>query len=267
MKLIDSKYIERGYKDECAWGYFSRYETAYIQARKVTLKECIDVEIEKHMLITGNEIPKVKRSERLNKNVFPDEQEIREDDSGSPIASMQLNDKGEIVSIWSYELPDEEKKVDDNNKERFEYQFFEVPYIHQKGLPIKNVITGEYGILETSKEDWDEFLKKVKNGLYVDFSDIVHTVYCLTEKGYWSHEHWNPMEMDVEMPPANDSDKKSRALVRAFHALSDYMSGNTQEHQVELVLRTTREYAEACKEMTESERKASEATCVEDILY
>lgn len=75
------------------------------------------------------------------------------------------------------------------------------------------------------------------------------------------------MEMDVEMPPDNDSDKKSGALVRAFHALSDYMSGNTQEHQVELVLRTTREYAEACKEMTEFERKASEATCVEDILY
>ena len=48
------------------------------------------------------------------------------------------------------------------------------------------------------------------------------------------------MEMDVEMPPDNDSDKKSGALVRAFHALSDYMSGNTQEHQVELVLRTTR---------------------------
>lgn len=27
-------YVVRGYKDECAWGYFSRYETAYIQARK-----------------------------------------------------------------------------------------------------------------------------------------------------------------------------------------------------------------------------------------
>lgn len=261
-------YVVKDYKDECIYGLFSKYDTALMQAKKVGNEENIDMMIEKHIVVTEDTIPVVRNTGRLNPNLFPNDEETFEEYNGMPAASMHLNKKGELMSLWSDELPEEEKKVDSYDKNRFEFKFFNVPYVHHKGLPVKNVVTGEYGILETSKENWDSFLERVKNGLYADYSDIVHTVYCLTERGYWSHDHWNPMEIEVEMPSAtNSSDKKAWALVRALDAMSDYMSGYTQEPQIQIVLRTTREYAEVCKEMTELEKSASEATTVEDILF
>lgn len=261
-------YVVKDYRDEDIYGFFSKYDTALMQAKKVGNEDEIDMMIEKHIVVTGDIIPVVKNIGRLNPNLFSDVEETFEDYCGVPVASMHLNSKGDVMSLWSDELPEEEKKVDSYDIKRFEFQFFSVPYIHHKGLPVKNIITGEYGILETSKEEWDVFLERVKKGLYVDYSDIVHTVYCLTERGYWSHNHWNPMEMETEMPFTSDlTDKKAWALVRALDAMSDYMSGYTQESQVQIVLRTTREYAEACREMTEFEKKAIEAITVEDILF
>lgn len=263
-----SIYVIKDYKDECIYGLFTKFSTALMQVEKVGNKEEIDMMIEKHEVVIGDTIPIIKNIGILNPNLFPDSEETFEEYCGMPVASMHINSKGELMSLWSDELPEEEKKVNLYDIKRFEFQFFSVPYVHHKGLPVKNVVTGEYGILETSKEEWDIFLERVKNGLYVDFSDIVHTVYCLTEKGYWSHDHWNPLEMDVEMPSASSpSDKKKWALVRAMDAMSDYMSGYIQESQVQIVLRTTKEYAEVCKELTEFEKQAIEATTVEEILF
>ena len=261
-------YMVKDYKDACSYGLFSRFATALMQAKRIAKDDDADMLIEKYMVVTEDSIPVEKNVGRLNPNLFPDLKEEFEEYCGNPVASMHLNSKGELISLWSDELPEEDKKVDTYDTKRFEFQFFSVPYIHHKGLPVKNVVTGEYAILETSKEEWDGFLERVKNGLYVDYSDIVHTVYCLTEKGYWRHEHWNPLEMETEMPFSSDfTNKKAWAMVRALDAMSDYMSGYTQEAQVQIVLRTTREYAEACIEMTEFEKSAIEATTVEDILF
>ena len=147
----------------------------------------------------------------------------------------------------------------------FSFKFLELPYVYIKGLPVKNTLTGEYGILATDKEDWDKFLDKVRNGLNVDYVDLACTVYCLTETGYWSHEHWNLLEMEVEMPNGEWSCEKQVAFERAMEAFSDYMSGHTQEENEKLVVLTAREYALACNKINAN--IVSEDAKIKDILW
>lgn len=59
-------------------------------------------------------------------------------------------------------------------------------------------------------------LGRVNNGLYVDFSDTAITVYFLTEKGYWSHQHCNPIYLEVEMPEMDIENEKQCAFCRAI---------------------------------------------------
>lgn len=127
------------------------------------------------------------------------------------------------------------------------------------------VVTGEYSIMATDKKEWDEFLDRVRNGLNVDYIDVMHTVYCLTERGYWSHEHWNPLYIEVEMPDRDWFNEKQRAFERAMEAFSDYMSGYTQEENAKLVVRTAREYALVCNKMNSD--IVSEDANIDDILY
>ena len=48
--------------------------------------------------------------------------------------------------VFSDELREEEKKVDHKyNNERFEFCFLELPFVHIKGAPVKNVVTDKYG--------------------------------------------------------------------------------------------------------------------------
>ena len=180
-------YVVRNCESEDVCGIFLRYRTALMQAKMVALEKDTDTAVEKHLVVKGERIPFVRKSLMFNPNLFPGSSDTIEKYDGSPVARLYVNKKGEIDSFWSDELPGEEKKVSEFGKTRFEYAFINVPYIHHKGMPVRNIVTGEYGVLSTDKADWSLFLDKVKNGMYVDYSDVVHTVYCLTEKGYWFH--------------------------------------------------------------------------------
>ena len=48
--------------------------------------------------------------------------------------------------------------------------------------------------------------------------------YKLTESGIWSHEHINPLYLEVEFPTYIEDDSKRQALRYATEALGDYLS-------------------------------------------
>ena len=261
-------YVVFNCEDNISCGYFEKYKTAFIYAKNYINKEKTRCVIEKHKIINGNTIPKVKTSCRINPNLFTEKQDELVEYSGDAVACLYLDENANIINLWSNELDDKEnKKVDEFRRERFEYQFLALPYIHHEGLPVRYIPTGEYGIIATTADEWNCFLDRVNNGLYVDFSDSAITVYFLTEKGYWSHQHCNPIYLEVEMPKMDISNEKQYAFYRAMDAMSDYMDGHNNETQENLVLRTVREYADINEKTTLAENSAKNAKSISDILW
>lgn len=85
-------------------------------------------------------------------------------------AKAGFNCEGEAEYFYSRELPEEEKIVDTYRIERFESHFMKIPAPLQTGCPVRNVVTGTYGILAQSEEEWEKYLKWIEDReLYVDF--------------------------------------------------------------------------------------------------
>lgn len=79
------------------------------------------------------------------------------------------------------------------------------------------------------KEEWDNYLKHIEaENLYVDFFDMQVTVYELTEQGYWSHEHINPICLEAESLANISADKKMKVFRQAAEALGNYLKEKRQ---------------------------------------
>ena len=260
-------YAVLDYKDDCAYGYFGKYKTAFAYAQNYIKKEKARCVIEKHKIVSGDDIPLVKSGLRISPFFSDKKPEEQIEYSGKPIARLYLDENANVTSLWSNELDERETdKVDEFRRERFEYQFLALPYIFHEGYPVRYIPTGDYGIIETTKAEWDCFIDKVNNGLYVDFSDTAITVYFLTETGYWSHEHCNPIYLEVEAPEIDIKSKKQSAFCRAMEAMGDYMYGHKNVFQEKLVLETAQEYADICEELKYAEKRPKNPKHINDIL-
>ena len=176
---------------------------------------------------------------------------------------------GEIERFSSYELPEEEKIVDSYQVERFEYHFIKMPCPLQAGTPVKDIRNGSYYVLVEGETDWDRYLERIEEkNWYVDFSDIQMICYKLTESGIWSHEHINPLYLEVEFPTCIEDDPKRQALRYAMEALGDYLShkSNGKEFCPDLVLKYARKYAEVCRKKSLSENMLEEAKFARKML-
>lgn len=80
--------------------------------------------------------------------------------------------------------------------------------------------------------------------------------YGLTESGIWSHEHINPLYLEVEFPTYIEDDPKRQALRYAMEAMGDYLShkSNGKEFCPDLVLKYARKYAEVCRKKVHQKR-------------
>ncbi|RGI26136.1 hypothetical protein DXC15_13345 [Ruminococcus sp. OM08-13AT] len=188
---------------------------------------------------------------------------------GTAVASVTLNMSGEIEQFNSYELPEDEKIVDSYQVERFEYHFIKMPCPLQAGTTVKDIRNGSYYVLAGGEADWNRYLNRIEEkNWYVDFSDIQMICYKLTESGIWSHEHINPLYLEVEFPTYIEDDPKRQALRYATEALGDYLShkSNGKEFCLDLVLKYARKYAEVCREKSLSEKTLEEAKKPEDIM-
>lgn len=113
-------------------------------------------------------------------------------------------------------------------------------------------------------------MQKIEDrNLYVDFSDVQVVVYQLTESGYWSHEHMNPMFLELDFPPAKSNDEKWQVMRGAMEALGDYFryeTPNKANPNAAYVLQYAKEYAEVCRKKRNCDKGIDEARTVEDIF-
>ena len=88
------------------------------------------------------------------------------------------------------------------------------------------------------------------------------------QSGIWSHDHINPLYLEVEFPTYIEDDPKRQALRYAMEALGDYLSHKSKEKEFcpDLVLKYARKYAEVCREKSLSEKMLEEAKKPEDIM-
>lgn len=251
-----------------SYGFFIDYDRALKYAKKYMQSYELKCRISKQMIVATDADEIVCNPCRGNPNRGFETEEYCEYD-GAPVASVILNMSGEIERFCSYELPEEEKIVDSYQVERFEYHFIKMPCPLQAGTPVRDIRNGSYYILGEGEEDWNRYLERIeeKKG-YVDFSDIQMICYELTESGIWSHEHINPLYLEVEFPTYIEDDPKRQALRYATEALGDYLShkSNGKEFCPDLVLKYARKYAEVCREKSLSEKMLKEAKKPEDIM-
>lgn len=249
-------------------GFFIDYDRALKYAKKYMRTYELKCRISKQLIVATDADEIVSNSWRGNPNLSFETEEYCAYD-GTAVASVTLNMSGEIERFSSYELPEEEKIVDSYQVERFEYHFIKIPCTLQAGTAVKDIRNGSYYVLEEGEADWNRYLERIEEkNWYVDFSDIQMICYKLTESGIWSHEHINPLYLEVEFPTYIEDDPKRQALRYATEALGDYLShkSNGKEFCPDLVLKYARKYAEVCREKSLSEKTLEEAKKPEDIM-
>lgn len=249
-------------------GFFIDYDRALKYAKKYMRTYELKCRISKQLIVATDADEIVRNPWRGNLNLGFETEEYCAYD-GTAVASVILNMSGEIEWFTSYELPEEEKIVDSYQVERFEYHFIKMPCPLQAGTTVKDIRNGSYYVLAGGEADWNRYLNRIEEkNWYVDFSDIQMICYKLTESGIWSHEHINPLYLEVEFPTYIEDDPKRQALRYATEALGDYLShkSNGKEFCPDLVLKYARKYAEVCREKSLSEKTLEEAKKPEDIM-
>lgn len=165
----------------------------------------------------------------ISKQLIFSESDVRSEEEfsgydGLAVSQAIFSADGQMQTIWSNEMTEEEiNTVDDSDSERFEYQFIGIPFEGKLGTPVRDIISGEYGVLMNDKKSWEEYLQKiVDKKFHVDYSDVQVVVLSLMESGLWAHDHINPIYLEMESPNFDYKDEKSAAYAEAFKAFSEY---------------------------------------------
>lgn len=222
-------------EDQDGWegvSFFAAYNLAVDYARAYSQKYDTKCQISKQKIMKD-----------------PEEQMV------DPLASVLLDQQGEITNVWSQELPQEEERVDEYQPERFEQAFMEIPFAMETGTVVKNVISGEHGVLYKGKEKWLEYLERVR-GQLTDFSDVQVIVYSLEESGQWTHQHINPMYLEKADFSVDRHDRKKKAWKDAMYSLGKnlYKESRGEEMEEQEIRQKSGAYAEICWEEWREEK-------------
>ena len=266
----DFIYVVKKSKEGYDYGAFYIFDMAFEHAKKYAREDNVKMCIKKVQIVKGMELPQRKIRCGWNPNLFP-EKEIEEEDcdySDGEMGEITIPADGEIRYWWSSESTKEEyMMVDEFDKSRFESKFIKLPYVHEAGMLVKYVPTGEIGVLATGKDDWDNFMQRVDKGLYVDYSDNSHEMYSLSDKGYWIHDHICPFLLEEAFIPEEILEPKDKAMYDAMQALSSFWAGNRSKEQEMKALQTAKEYARVVHECSLKETGESEPTEIWHILH
>lgn len=242
----DNQYVYVVFTDNMADGYFKNYTDAYKYGIRMCEKyEGIDrFSIEKQLVYCEENKkmindPYISKRTREFDLVFPNlsEYEAREN------ASAYYNAIGDMLCFYSNEMSNEEnEKVDDSDRSRFEFQFFKIPSVIEAGTIAKVLNEDMYVVVDGCMSTWDEYMEKA-NPSYYDFSDIQNPVHELNDSGNWHHHHINPLYLEPCLPEV--SDEKSEIYVDALKKMSAYIRNMTPEND-KAALDASKHYAEIC---------------------
>lgn len=155
----------------------------------------------------------------------------------NPIVGCEYTVDGEITNIWSEEVP---MSIEIGDLLRFESKFFAFPNPFNRGDLVCVAGDSELGVVHTSQAEWSDFLERVRNGLYVDSSDICITVEFLHERGEIFHGHPNPLTLEkvVDWPDKQEWElmKYAGELLNGNGTLDYFLSlydKNRERHSAE----------------------------------
>lgn len=260
-------------EEEYCCGFFSEYEMAHQygieHARKYEEKT---FKIEKQFIIREGRDLMVRDAGRMNWNIIPSGKTIETIKyDGDPVSDISFSADGNIKNIWSNEMAEEaESLVDPYRTDRFEHQFFCIPFEGTIGWTVRDITNGTIGVLMQDTKGWQKYIDR---SLYRDYSDIQVEVVFLTPQGCWSHEHINPIYLELDHPLGESA--KSLAMGRAMEFLCEYLirfeKGVETKWYDEQALAAAREYRDLCfKEMIEEEKKKNgivdRAKTIEDLI-
>lgn len=233
--------------DRDACGFFADAEMAReygTKNAKQWKEKCFRVN--KQLILSNDNKNKVAKPWRSKHNLLKVPEYWESEYTGQEVSGIRYNNEGDILSIYSCEVSDEEQdKVDEQNKDRFEYQFFKIPFGMEAGTIVRMINNGEYAVLARGESEWNEYMNRVgKNVRFYDFSDIQTMVYVPRNDGNWSHEHVNPLFLEDEMPEVEEGYLNSEAYKEALCALGEYLKNPTMENNHK-ALNASRHYAEA----------------------
>ena len=94
-----------------------------------------------------------------------------------------------------------------------------------------------------------------KRQLYVDFSDVQVEIYFLSDYGRWTHNHINPLYLEIGVKPENVTDEREKAYVRAMEAFSEYWRYSITDAKTEdktaalekAAVQTEKAYRDVCR--------------------
>lgn len=282
-QFIDNSSSEYVYVIEdgtmCSCGFFAYYDVAYNFACRTAKEDELSYDICKQLILKEDNVvvPNVWKVSSYLGVYLDDFSEY----CGDPIARMRINETGEIIDLGSNELLKEKECVDYCHKDRFEFHFVKFPYGFPVGIYVKNIFTGEYGVVDTDYEIWENFLNRIESaGLYVDYIDSAVTVYFLGEDGVWRHDHINPLFLEIEFPPQIEGDEVRDTLRHATEAFVEYLGYSKYEHRyssehyeslkqsaADQALKFAREYAQACRNQDKFKIRVERAKKLEDIMW
>ena len=257
----DKNYVYVLFDDERrSCGFFSDYETARLYGIRYCKKyECGYFAVEKQLLYGKDTVSKV---------IHPWGSIFEESGyDGTENARASYNREGELRIFCSLEMsPEDNDKVDEMSRKRFEYRFFKIPFGMESGTVVKILDSGKYAVLDQGKEAWDEYMTQTDaDPEYYDFSDIQIIAFVLKEDGHWSHVHVNPLYLEPELPDVEAGDKKETAHRNALIALSSYLQNGTKTDN-ENAIKASRMYAEECACYKNWSRIVYEADDIEEML-
>ncbi len=261
-------------------GFFSTYHMAYEYGVEYSKNgEEDSFSIEKQLIITDQHDLTVRDGGRTNWNFVPEAKKIQmKKYDGDPVSQVYFTSDGKIKRIWSNEMSEEaEAVVDSYRSDRFEFQFFRIPFEGTIGWQVRDTRDGSVGVLMQDTDGWKEYMERIeKRGMYVDFSDIQVEVVFLTSQGLWSHEHINPIYLELDRYFSEEDSEEARAKGKAMEYFSEYWfkkskdPGNLISYEKQ-VLTSAREYRDAClnKQLEKEKKKCrivDRAKCVDDLI-
>ena len=212
--------------EELPVAYADNYEAAYAVGKrcgtdfKIRLCSLLSEPPERPSLHKGymnpNMLPEKDRADCVN---------CWEDDGNYawPTADAQYRRDGTMLSFWFTEEDEDDGAALERlySPELFTNAFVAYPTPFALGDAVRwtgrrGEIDETPGVVETSPEEWNDFLKRVKNGLYVDQSDASLTVEWLRDGGRFTHSHVPPIFLEQYEP---ENGAPHRALLESAAAL------------------------------------------------
>lgn len=203
------------------YAYTTNYQTAY----QLGLKSLDEFSIEKQRIL--KEVPEHKTISKgyTNPNFIDDVKVdvIEMDDYVDRLGYLHFNKENKLIYFYSKEyrenMDDEEVVEEIFDKDNFENQFLFLPYPFESGDIVKDTTNNQLGIITCSKEDYEHFKERVKNGLYADTFDSSTTVEYLNDNKSFTHNH--PLPFLLEKYEIKESDEDYELLTAASYLIKD----------------------------------------------